>query len=124
MAIAQTRRRGRKETGFQSPYLTRESVAQYDRENMERLANLVGIDLDALEDQLAKEKKIRNAAWRDKKKTVDQRHSQSFRYIPVQNFQGRQLFISPDLGFLVSLGGTATRSFNDLSSALNTLACG
>ncbi len=111
--------------GYQSRYLAeieeRENVP--DRETLENLAALMGVDVQAIEAEIAEQERIHRAAWKKGRKSKQQHASSVTQFIEVVEFQGKQLFWS--LGgqqFVVGAGGK-TFFESTIKDALHRLAC-
>lgn len=94
-----------------------------DRDTLEGLANLMGVDIAEIEAKIAEQEQIQRAAWKKKKTRKAQHASSVTQFIEVVNFQGKQLFWS--IGGQQFVVGAHGQIFPESSmrDALHRLAC-
>ncbi len=111
---------------FRSSYLPDPgdpSEKQPDRETLEAMAALMGIDLEAIQEKIEEQKRLSAAAWKKKRKRRDQWNSGVVSFMELVNFDGKQLFWSlAGDNFIVQAHGE-TFSEPDMDQALHRLAC-
>ncbi len=111
--------------GYQSRYIPdpedRKDIP--DRETLENLAALMGVNIQEIEDKIAEQEALQQAAWKKAKKGKHQRASSVTSFIEVVNFQGKQLFWSIG-GQQFVVGAHGKRFFeSEMKGALHRLAC-
>lgn len=111
--------------GYQSRYIPdpEEKKDIPDRDTLENLAALMGVNIQEIENQIAEQEALHRAAWKKARKKKGQHASSVTSFIEVVEFQGKQLFWSLGSQEFV-IGANGKRFFESkMQDALHRLAC-